>query len=1152
MYQLSKEFFIKKSILKDVRIPILLFLLLLFSSPVFSQKGRDFWIAPPTVSQLNIPISLHITTYGSSALVTVYQPSGIGLVDSRTIAANSTDKIPLVINAADLPKYSSAPNAKSFNGLHIQSNADISVYYECSAPSNFAGLSLKAEKALGKTFYVPFQNSYPTGNSGWASAAISSVDIVATQNSTSVSWSGSKSGSITLNEGEVYSITPSNQTAAAHLFPLMITSDKNIAVSIKDDLLNYGFGYDLAADQLVPVDYLGKEYCVTRGTMAAESLYVIPVDAGLTNITYHTTGSGTLPALSYNNIPQGTAIKIPLDANPIYANQPHTVIGTGKLIVLHLGGRLEEAGLAVIPKLDCGNGATEVTYVRTATGIHAQEGVYVSLVYKNTTVPFQFKVNGVDVTPSPSAGPISAPKIVGYTQVQYRFTTAQLPLNGVLQVSHTTTTFQMGVMNFTGPGCEYDYFSDFSLTKPTACLEPIPVLCSHKILTQSIDARCSKGETNTTYTLYEVNMDPQFPVPPIIKTLGTKSEGAANSILHFNDFKNTAGVTELPEVGKCYRIKLEVFRNCPGQPVTSDEANIYFCMKQSPQNFSLQSPSICHGDCAIIGGGTPEAGVTYSWEDLLSNSMTRSVCPTITTNYALVGTKDGCSTRSPLTVVVSPPKQDIISTVNWCTLEPVLETITCDPGLTFMDDGTTTTTSNGLRRVEVRGRCVDANGCTIKNYIKNYQEINDGIVPEMAFDYGHFCIGNNHDLFDISTYSNPGASTRKWFVNGVLASTANPFVYNPRTPGTVTLDLIVKQNGCEARKTVVRNVVYCGACVRKFDDKFCDGIMDVPATGLAGFTFLLTGPENRTLISGTDGMLCFNLLRPGNYKLCEVARPGWKQTFPKNSSCINFTINTYGGIAGPFNFLNCKKTTLFPNWPPFGFSAPIIGNITNSIGMITVGRTVEPDDEIHAFEFFVQYDPFLITPTGNFNKIGTLSENAVVTMTTVQPGLVKVTAESDTIMDGDTVIWIELEYETGTATGITDINVSIDTVNTDTTGIPDQFITTGRILISQGGNSALSSEGINAAIVKEEELNCFPNPFSESSEIHFHIQKEQRIVLSIFDVNGKLIETLLNGKMPVGRHAYDYYAAGLNAGIYFVVLETESGIFKNKLIITGR
>ncbi len=67
----------------------------------------------------------------------------------------------------------------------------------------------------------------------------------------------------------------------------------------------------------------------------------------------------------------------------------------------------------------------------------------------------------------------------------------------------------------------------------------------------------------------------------------------------------------------------------------------------------------------------------------------------------------------------------------------------------------------------------------------------------------------------------------------------------------------------------------------------------------------------------------------------------------------------------------------------------------------------------------------------------------------------------------------------------------------------------------------------------------YPNPFNPETKIEFDLPAKSFINLSVFDVNGKLIKTLVNGELSQGRYETQWNASDYPSGIYFCKLSSD-------------
>jgi hypothetical protein len=76
-----------------------------------------------------------------------------------------------------------------------------------------------------------------------------------------------------------------------------------------------------------------------------------------------------------------------------------------------------------------------------------------------------------------------------------------------------------------------------------------------------------------------------------------------------------------------------------------------------------------------------------------------------------------------------------------------------------------------------------------------------------------------------------------------------------------------------------------------------------------------------------------------------------------------------------------------------------------------------------------------------------------------------------------------------------------------------------------------------------------PNPFKGETRINFRLSESGNTTLKIFDMAGKEIKALLNSALDKGKHSINVSQEGLQAGIYYYVLESNNLIQTKKLVI---
>ena len=60
----------------------------------------------------------------------------------------------------------------------------------------------------------------------------------------------------------------------------------------------------------------------------------------------------------------------------------------------------------------------------------------------------------------------------------------------------------------------------------------------------------------------------------------------------------------------------------------------------------------------------------------------------------------------------------------------------------------------------------------------------------------------------------------------------------------------------------------------------------------------------------------------------------------------------------------------------------------------------------------------------------------------------------------------------------------------------------------------------------------FPNPFNPSTKIVFYLPQDEFVTLTVYDITGREIETIIKGEVPAGEHRLQWSAEGLTSGVY--------------------
>ena len=77
----------------------------------------------------------------------------------------------------------------------------------------------------------------------------------------------------------------------------------------------------------------------------------------------------------------------------------------------------------------------------------------------------------------------------------------------------------------------------------------------------------------------------------------------------------------------------------------------------------------------------------------------------------------------------------------------------------------------------------------------------------------------------------------------------------------------------------------------------------------------------------------------------------------------------------------------------------------------------------------------------------------------------------------------------------------------------------------------------------------YPNPFNPITKIKFDIAKNTNAKLLVYDVLGRVVETLVNAELKAGRYEVDFDGYALSSGVYFYKLVTNDFVDTKKMLM---
>ena len=77
----------------------------------------------------------------------------------------------------------------------------------------------------------------------------------------------------------------------------------------------------------------------------------------------------------------------------------------------------------------------------------------------------------------------------------------------------------------------------------------------------------------------------------------------------------------------------------------------------------------------------------------------------------------------------------------------------------------------------------------------------------------------------------------------------------------------------------------------------------------------------------------------------------------------------------------------------------------------------------------------------------------------------------------------------------------------------------------------------------------YPNPFNPTTNINYSLQKAGHVTLKVYDMTGREIATLVNGRMNAGAHTVTFNASNLSSGVYIYALEANGVRLTNRMTL---
>ena len=118
-----------------------------------------------------------------------------------------------------------------------------------------------------------------------------------------------------------------------------------------------------------------------------------------------------------------------------------------------------------------------------------------------------------------------------------------------------------------------------------------------------------------------------------------------------------------------------------------------------------------------------------------------------------------------------------------------------------------------------------------------------------------------------------------------------------------------------------------------------------------------------------------------------------------------------------------------------------------------------------------------------------------------------------------------------------------------------------KVYVATHGDGVWIGENISVSIdnailpeIMQLSLQNYPNPFNPTTTISFSILEESKVELTIFNIKGQKIRSLLNDQIEAGEHSIvwnreDFTGKKVSSGIYFYKLKTTNASHTKKMLL---
>ena len=592
----------------------------------------------------------------------------------------------------------------------------------------------------------------------------------------------------------------------------------------------------------------------------------------------------------------------------------------------------------------------------------------------------------------------------------------------------------------------------------------------------------------------------------------------------------------------------------------SKSDSVVITVNPAPAAYTVSNMPICFGGSVLLGKASV-TGDSYIWTSspigFSDTSADPNVNPGVTTTYYLTEsiTATGCSKSDSVVITVNPVPNDTFSQkVNLAnvTFTPA------DSTLAFYSwsfgDGTTDSSeapthiyaSSGT--FEVHLTVTSHNGCVASDSQSVVISLSKSITASFMVNDTN-CI-QSVTSFNDSTVSNSCGTINTWlwtFGDGNTSTSKSP-THTYTATGSYTVKLVVSSSG-GCSDSISKTIYVDSSCVWAGDVSH-NSVVDTNDVLDFGIAYNETGPKRLGASTNWNGQYCDNWTKSFasgvNHKNADCNGDGVVDSNDMKAIILNYGdthlktgANKTGNPANPPLFLTFANLSYSPG--DTVKATIMLGPGTNSL------------TNVYGLEAAISFDAGFVDTNSvkiNFNNswFGTQGTNMLSFVHSEYSGnslLFAITRIDHNNVSGNGGI--------GSFSFVIPSNASskqtvhCEFVSSKVIAFDESIIPT---YLPDDTFGVQISTGIQNTDNVSANLKVSPNPFTSNLNISYSLAKTQNMELTVTDITGKQIATLVSGSQSLGQHIYTLDAAKYNmqAGVYFLKMVVNGSATNLKFI----